>query len=46
MRVHLVWDLGRSQLGLETSASTRYCRMMILRNVSVVALILHRFWPF
>jgi hypothetical protein len=36
MRAHLVWGLGRPQLGLEAAAATRYCRMTILQNVSVV----------
>ena len=36
MRVHLVWGPGWPQLGLETAAAARYCRMTILQNVSVV----------
>ena len=36
MRVHLVWGLRRPQLGLETAAAARYCRMTILQMCVLV----------
>jgi hypothetical protein len=40
MRVHLAWGLRRPQLGLETAAAARNCRMTILQMCVLARLVI------